>query len=422
MNARKAEEDFMRKKIKTVVLSVFIAAMSLSILGGCYVQKGIKATELTAAYLFNKNAVEETDDKTLESIGGFGVDLLKKVIDEKSGGNVLISPFSAAACLGMIANGVKNETLAEFEKVLGASVNDVNKTLNKFIANSGEEVKTGNSLWVKNGSSDIENGYLKTIKESYNAEIYGADFDGQTLKDINNWCANKTDGMIPEIIEQIEPQEIVYFINALLFDAKWKEKYEKKDIKNAAFTAYNGSRKTVDMMYSSEYTYLGFTNGDGFLKPYEGGKYSFLGILPREGVSVYDFVAGFGGEEYFKAYKARQSSSLTAGIPEFSFDYTVNLKNPLIEAGLEKVFTPEADFGNFGKSKNGNAIYLDFVLQKTKIEVDRNGTKAAAITIGGGKDSAAPAPAQIILDRPFVFGIVENSSGLPLFLGVVTNL
>lgn len=412
----------MRGKFKTAILSVFMAVISLSILGGCYVPKGVKATELTAAYSFNKNVREETADKTLESIGGFGVDLLKKVIGENSDGNVLISPFSAAACLGMIANGVKNETLAEFERVLGASVDDINKTVNKFIADSGEEVKTGNSVWIKNGAADIENNYLKTIKESYNSEVYSADFDGQTLKDINNWCANKTDGMIPEIIEQIESDEIIYFINALLFDAKWERKYEKKDIKKAEFTAYSGLQKTVDMMYSSEYTYLGFANGDGFLKPYEGGKYSFLGILPREGVSVYDFIEGFGGEEYFKAYKSKQSVSLTAGIPEFSFDYTVNLTKPLIKTGLKKAFTPEADFGNLGKSRKGNAIYLDYVLQKTKIEVDRNGTKAAAITIGGGKDSAAPAPTQIILDRPFVFGIVENSSGLPLFLGVVVNL
>ena len=183
------------------------------------------------------------------------------------------------------------------------------------------------------------------------------------------------------------------------------------------------------MLRSTESAYLDFGNADGFLKRYKGGKYSFLGILPDENVDIYDFIASLDGEKYKKAFEADDSDNeypvvVKAGIPEFSFDFSKNLNDTLQGMGIKKAFSDEAEFDKMGRAVVGD-LYLGFVLQKTRIELDRNGTRAAAITIGGMKGTSAPPTENIvyiILNRPFVFGIIDNATHMPLFLGVATDL
>ena len=420
------------KNGKLRVLACFAAGvMAVLGAGACkYSPKKIKARELTASFSFVKaDGANEIKKDVNDELNGFGLELLKNVAKDERGKNVLVSPLSAAACLGMIANGAEGETRTEFESAFGGKVEDVNAIINKILSNSGDEVKLANSVWIRDGAVEVEENFLKTVKEVYNAEVYRSAFNNQTLKDVNNWCLNKTDGMIKDVLSDIDPDDMIYLINALLFDAKWQTEYEKQDIKSDYFTTYGGESKKVDMLRSVESTYLDFGNADGFLKRYKGGKYSFLGILPDENIDIYDFVASLDGGKYKNAFEADDRDSeypvvVKAGIPEFSFEYLKNLNDTLQGMGIEKAFSDEtAEFDKMGRTVIGD-LYLGFVIQKTKIELDRNGTRAAAITIGGGKGTSAPPreSVNIILDRPFVFGIIDNVTHMPLFLGVATNL
>lgn len=400
--------------------------MGAMFVGSCkYVRKNIKAEELTAAYSFSKNLGESTEN-VLYGMDNFGTELLKEVVKDKTKTNTLVSPLSAAVCLSMIANGADGETLGEFEDVLGGKISDINAFLNGIISKSGDELKLADSVWIRNGAVNVEKEYLKTVKEVFNSEIYKSDFNGQTVKDINNWCSNKTDGMIPEIIERIETDDVLYAINALLFDAKWQNKYEKSDIYKRNFTSYDGTTKSLDMLHSEESTYIDFDNAQGFLRRYLDCNYSFLGVLPNEETDIYDFIGSLTGKKYYNAFKNRRSALVNAGIPEFTFDYSAELSESLQSMGIKKAFAPdEAEFDKMGRTIAGENLFLGYFLQKTRIELDRNGTKAAAISFGAGKGNAAAPPEErykIILDRPFMFGIVDNTSGLPLFLGVVTKL
>ena len=422
-----AKEERMRKKILKIAAFCLAVFTGTVFTGSCkYAKKKIKAEELTAVYSFSKNIGESSGD-TVHGIDNFGAELLKEVVKDKKGVNTLVSPLSAAVCLAMIANGAEGETLGEFENVLGGNIFDINAFLNGIISKNDENVKLADSVWIRNGEVNIEESYLKTVKEVYNSEIYKSDFDAQTVKDVNNWCANKTDGMIPEIIERIERYDVLYAINALLFDAKWQNKYEKKNIYKRNFVSYDNVTKSVDMMHSAEDAYLDFGNAQGFLRDYLGGNYSFLGILPNEETDIYDFVGSLTGEKYYNAFKSRKSVRVNAGIPEFTFDYSANLSSQLQAMGIKKAFDrDEAEFDKMGRTADDNNLYLGYFLHKTRIELDRNGTKAAAISFGGAKgNDVASQPEEthtIILNRPFMFGIVDNSTGLPLFLGVVTNI
>lgn len=391
---------------------------------GKYVNKTVKATELTAAYSLTKTAGEVTDNKSVVSgLDNFGVNLFKEALKEDLQPNVLISPLSAFMCLGMIANGAENATLAQFEAVLGSDISNVNAFGNKLLNQTDKTVKLADSVWIKNGAVNVEENYLKTVKEIYNAEVFRSDFNALTLKDVNNWCSNKTEGMIPEIIDEIEEDDVIYVINALFFDAKWQN--EKSQASKRVFTGFDGAQNTVEMFTSNEQIYIDFGNAQGFLKGYLGGKYSFLGILPNDGTTVYEFVEGLTGEKYFEAMSKREIAKVSTIIPEFAFDYAVNLSEPLVRMGLERAFNSDAEFGKMGRTTAGEKLYLGYVLQKTRIELDRKGTKAAAVTIGGMKDESAPEPGKeylIILDRPFMFGIVDNATGFPLFLGAVTKI
>lgn len=419
------------KSGKMRVLACFAAGvMAVLGAGACkYSPKKVKAAELTANFSFAKAAGgTEIKQNVSDGLNWFGAELLKNVVKDERGKNVLVSPLSAAACLGMIANGAEGETRAEFESAFGGKVEDVNAVINKILSDSGNEVKLANSVWVRDGAVDVEEDFLKTVKEVYNAEVYRSAFNAQTLKDVNNWCLNKTDGMIKDVLDEIDPRDMIYLINALLFDAKWQTEYEKKDIKSDYFTTYGGESKKVEMLRSTESAYLDFGNADGFLKRYKGGKYSFLGILPDENVDIYDFIASLDSEKYKKAFEADDSDNeypvvVKAGIPEFSFEYSKTLNDTLQGMGIKKAFSDEAEFDKMGRTLVGD-LYLGFVLQKTRIELDRNGTRAAAITIGGMKgESAAPTEnIYIILNRPFVFGIIDNATHMPLFLGVATDL
>ena len=233
-----------------------------------------------------------------------------------------------------------------------------------------------------------------------------------------------TDSMIPKIIEKIEDDSVMYLINALAFDSEWEEKYEKDQIGNGTFTDQKGNVQNVEMMNSHEFLYLEDDSAIGFLKGYKGGKYSFGALLPNEGISLEKYIEGLTSESLLKTVSEPQHCSVITKIPKFSFEFGLSLNDTLKEMGMPSAFGENADLSKIGKSADGN-LYIGNVLHKTFIEVDEKGTKAGAATVVDIKNESAAViedPKTVILDRPFVFMIIDNETRLPIFLGAVESI
>jgi serpin B len=316
------------------------------------------------------------------------------------------------------------------ESVLGMTIADLNKALYAYTeglyTDKDCKVSLANSIWYRDGGQfTVREEFLQTCADWYEAQQYAAPFDEQTRKDINTWVKKYTDGMIESILNDPIPADaVMYLINTLVLDAKWEEEYEKKDIFPSDFTNLNGTETAVEMLCSEERTYLAVEGGQGFARPYKGGAYSFVGLLPDEGVNIYDFAASLDGKTWTALWADKTRGTVMVRIPEFTYDSDMELTPVLREMGMTHLFDASAaDLSGLGQSGMGN-LYCSGVWQKTFIEVNRNGTKAAAVTWGEVKcESAAPIETKYVyLDRPFVYAIVENETGLPLFVGVVTEL
>lgn len=422
------------KKILNTAMTLFLTACVLLgtvTLSGCTVS--VKATELSAGYTRTATEAGEVTDAFVAAMADFAADLTRTTLDREreQKANHLVSPLSAMICLSMLANGAQGETLAQMEAVLGMKVDDLNRALYAYTSRLyvGEDCKVSlaDSIWYREGGSfTVKEEFLQTCADWYEAQQYAAPFDEQTRRDINNWAKQYTNGMIDTMLEEPIPAgTVMYLINALVFDAKWQTEYEKDQISDRPFTSLNGVESTVDMMHSEEGTYLSVGGGQGFAKPYKGGQYSFVGLLPEAGENVYDFAASLTGQDWVDMWESRVGAAVYVRIPEFTYDSDMELTSVLEAMGMTNLFdSAKADLSGIGSSALGN-LYCSGVYQKTYIEVNRNGTKAAALTWATNDECSAAVPLEpkyVYLDRPFVYAIVDNQTGLPLFLGVVTDL
>lgn len=388
----------------------------------------VRAAELSDGYTRTATDEGQITDDFKTSMADFSLDLFRGTLGEDNQ-NSLVSPMSAVMCLALIANGTDGETRAQIEKALNMKIEALNKCLyayrNALKTEKDCKLALANSVWYREKGLTVNESFLQTCADWYNAAQYAAPFDATTARDMNNWVKENTDGMIKEIAKENDvASSVMYLINTLVFDAKWEEKYEKKQILDDVFTCHDGTKSKITMMRSDENRLLKTDNAVGFAKNYKGGTYSFVGLLPDEGTDVYDFATSLTGEKWLSMWQNQSNASLEVKIPEFKYEAGSILNDTLAAMGMTDMFDgTKADFSALGHSEGGN-LYCSKIEQKTVIDVSRNGTKAAAVTWGEIKcTSAEPiTPIFISLDRPFVYAIVDNTTGLPLFLGIVAGL
>lgn len=360
----------------------------------------------------------------------FAVRLFQECVTEEAGKNVLVSPLSVINALAMTAAGAKGETLAQMEGLFGADLNSLCSYLKAYNDELPSDEKyrlhTANSIWVKDtGSFTVSPDFLQTNAGYFNADVYMAPFDGSTLKDINNWVSVNTDKMIPEILDQIPEDAVMYLINALAFDAEWQTVYKEYQVRDGSFTCEDGSILDVEMMYSSENSYLQDAQAQGFLKYYSDGRYAFAALLPEEGVSIDAYAASLTGKDLHELLSAPMQTPVETAIPKFELQYEILLNDILAALGMTDAFDAKlADLSGLGSSTLGN-LFISRVIHKTCITVDEKGTKAGAATAVEVKaESAALKPEEpktVYLDRPFVYMIIDCEKNLPVFIGVVKS-
>lgn len=373
--------------------------------------------KVTANNVSGKNA----DDTFINAQADFAVNLFKKNVSVDKNKNVLISPLSATLALAMAFNGADGETKKEFERLMGnITVEQLNEYLYSYINNLDDsEIKLNiaNSIWIKNGFN-VKEDFLKANKNYYNSEVFGADFNSDTVNDINKWASDNTDDMINKLLsdDDITKDTVMCLINALLFDADWENQYSHTDA-TQTFTNINGEKKTVQTLKCSAYTYYDNEKATGFKKNYANNNFSFVALLPDGNIN--DYVSNLNGKELLETLNNPQEVTANTQMPEFTYECNYDMINLLSPLGVVSAFDEsKADF-----SKISNDLYISKSIQKTKISVNEVGTKAAAVsTTFMTKGFMSDREYEVVLDRPFIYMIVDNRTNLPIFIGAVMDI
>lgn len=419
----------MKKRILSVLLIGLFVLQSAGCAGGSTGFSG-KASDLMTGVLARKpEEVLQKTDTALENVTAvtdFGIRLLKESL--KDGENTLISPLSISYALGMTANGAKGNTLSQFEEAFGLPVSALNDCLYAYRTSLPEtescRFDIANSIWFRDDSDrlTVEQNFLQTNADYYAADLFKAPFDNSTLKEINDWVKKNTNEMIPEILDEIPSDAIMYLINAIAFEAEWEEIYRINDVYQGVFTKEDGSTNNVEFMHSHESRYIEDDSSTGFFKYYKGRNYAFVALLPNEGTSVSDYISSLTGEHVASLLANASYASVNATIPKFTVRCSTDIVNALQAIGITDAFMGQtADFSGLGTSKNGN-IFISRVLHDTFLTVDEKGTKAGAATLVEANDGAAMDTKRVFLDRPFVYMLIDCEHNVPIFIGTVMEV
>lgn len=419
------------KKMLAGFMSVLSLAACILPFSGCgktvgkVHNKGVKSgavRDLTEGISKNESASKAPDDEFKAAASSFAAELFKD--NYSKGKTTLVSPLSVLTALALVQNGAQGNTLAQLEQALGGLDRD---TLNAYMRaycdflTESDELKIANSVWT-DSSAEAKRAFLQKAVDSYSAQLFSAPLsDPKTVESINSWVKKNTDGMIPKIIEKADRYAVMMLVNAIAFDAKWETPYKRSDIEKFEFTSYSGSKKKTDFMCSTENIYLKDGGAVGFMKPYKNGRFAFAALLPDENTGIDDYVASLSGDKLMKIFlSAKHGNEVNVKMPKFRAEYSTQLIDTLKKMGVKDAFDSKtADFSSLIENRDA---YIATVVHKTFIEVDENGTRAAASTLVGADTMSLMEPYSVCLNRPFVYMIVDTETNLPLFIGVQTEI
>lgn len=351
---------------------------------------------------------------------------------EKEKPNVFVSPLSASLCLSMITNGATDNTLAEMQNVLGFpantfsldDLNNYNQKLTSALLDLDNTIQLGiaNSIWIEEGFK-VYDSFVDVNKKMYDAQVQELDFTSPTAKDvINQWCATQTNNCIKEVIQEIPADARMYLINALYFKGIWKSQFDKSATGQDNFTNVDGSQQKVAMM--NQTATFNYTQTDDFSiaeLPYGNEAFSMVILLPSGDKTLDESLPSLNYENWKQWSKNMVGKELQIKLPRFKVEYDKELEEDMIAMGMKDAFDAyKAKFANMSDAE----LYIGLLQQFTYINVDEEGTEAAAVTVGGMFDNAVgfPSPVPFFVNRPFAFMIKEKSTGAILFMGKITEL
>ena len=399
-----------------------LAMVLVVLLCGCsYKRAGIRPRTMSSDYSMKKNSGDNSE-QYIDAMVKFSLDIFRTNY-EYCKDNTVVSPLSIVLALAMTENGATGDTLKEFEELTGCNVDTLTKELNFYLSSlmEDESLKAANSVWYEK-KLDISADFVKKCVESFDAQIFSEEFSSATVDKVNSWVKDKTDNKIDSIIDKLDPESKMLLINALSFEAKWTHPFEKENTCKRKFTNTDGNEVIKEFMSSDESGYIRTDDVSAFIKTYKGGKYSFIAMLPDEKYTLEEYIDRLDVCTFKELLNHKSNKSAMVYIPKFKMEYELSQKNVLESLGLNKAFGYEAQFGGMLKSGQDN-LFIDDVIHKAYIEVDEEGTKAAAVTaVIMNVKSAAMNENILVFDRPFIYCIYDNEAKLPVFMGTVENL
>jgi serpin B len=384
-------------------------------------------------------AAAELLPKLATANNAFAFKLLKELAAENKSGNLFVSPYSIATALQVAANGAAGQTKIEMQQVLqisGLSASELNPA-SKAAAdslNSGNTniiLTTANALWYRRGEA-IRPGFLEANQTYFASTIRAIDFRNVPAAEgeINQWVSDQTHGRITGIANgMIDPiYTDLVLANAIYFKGKWLDPFDVKATKGRAFHPLQGVAKNVPMMEMSKH--FQYRKGSGYQAvrlPYMGNALAMYVFLPDTGSSPAKLVQIINGDNWRRVtmpgFSGRDGRVV---LPKFKLETTTELKPVLKKLGMTLAFNdqkskPDADFSQMFNDPH----HISDIRQKAFVEVNEEGTEATAatfLTVESSSALARPKPFEMVVDRPFLFAIVDASTEMVLFLGVINNL
>ena len=348
----------------------------------------------------------------------YSMSFLKSVVAvEDKNINLAVSPYSAGVALSMLAEGAEGQTKEEFNDAL----NDCLFKSEDLGDNDSVTVDSVNSLWIDDDFS-VRNRYVSLMQKDFDALVTTLSFgDPATVKAINNWCSEHTNGKINEIIDELSPNDVMVLVNALYFKAPWLDPFEPGMTSTARF---NGSLGVSDVKMMSRKAYMNYAeyNGCQLVElPYEGGRYSMYVLLPPQDIDINELISYLSKDAYETAITSLQSTEVLLRMPKAKVETSLLLNASLQKMGIRTAFTGAADFK--GISEMG-PLSLGLVKQKCYVEISEKGTEAAAVTSAQIRMTSARPPqyVRMTVDRPYLFFIADTQESNILFAGRIMNL
>jgi serpin B len=365
----------------------------------------------------------------LAASNGFSLALWKRINATQRDSNVFVSPLSASFALGMTLNGAAGQTFDEMRSALkfgSQPLADIDAGYKSLIAlltslDPSTTMTIGNSIWYDRAYT-FNQSFLNDGATYFNAEIKPLDFRdvGGSLGAINGWVNTQTKGKIPTILQSIDPGEVMFLINAIYFKGSWRERFDPALTSTAAFHSVAGDQSARLMHRVGRMGYASSPTYQAVDLPYGDSAFTMTVIVPAAGTSVETVAASLDDQTWQSLVSSLRTGLVDLYLPRVTMTWQRDLIPDLEALGMHVPFTSAADFTRM--SSLGRQLYISLVKQKTFVDINEEGTEAAAVTAVGVALTSAPVANVVRADRPFIFVIRERLSGTVLFMGKVVRL
>jgi serpin B len=402
------------------IFPVSILILALGMLTSC--EKMDAVDKEPKKIVLNKKAAE-----IIQADQQFAFELFEKVHALSEEDNLMISPLSVSYALGMTLNGAVGATRDAFREVLhfeGLTDQEVNESYQDLMSqlvtlDEDVEFSIANSIWHKLGY-DVLEAFIATNREFFDAAVEELDFSDPGAVDIiNGWIEEKTNGKIKDMLDYIPDYAVMYLINAIYFNATWKYQFEPEETFEDGFKLEGGGTHRCDFMQvEGGFSYTSQNLFTAVELPYGDSAFSMVVLLPDSGASLAELVEELNAEHWNSWFADSYMTNVQIQLPKFKYGFKSLLNRPLIDLGLGIAFTDTADFSRITTQE---MIYISRVIHQTFIDVQEEGTEAAAATIVEMRNTSTEPGGPILFraDEPFLYMIKENSTGAILFMGKV---
>lgn len=421
-----------KKKSRIRKIALFLC---ISLLVGCGLTAGTGVRSLTPAPDFSESTGGLTEEEQ-EQVTAFSLRFMRKAVvqaHEEGKENPVLSPVSAYAALLLVACGSEGVSAAELEQILGLTSGQWGQAGGNLMRSLNQTegsltLSAANSLWMDE-EAQIREEYIRRISEELSAEIFQGDLSAEeTRQAVNQWVKERTNGMIPEFCEEPYDDSVAAaLLNAICLEAEWQQPFSAhKTVEKPFYTAEN--REVFAEYLCDDRGYRDYVKGDGMegiLLPYAGSSLAFAALRATDGRTPEELLRDLTPKDCRNLPQMASPTCMNFSMPKFSLSYEQNLNETLESLGLKKTMRPEeADLTGMGTGAQGGPLFVSSAQQKVKIQVDEEGTRAAAVTeilVGEGGMLLEKEPLELHFDSPYLYMLIDRETGVPLFLGIMEN-
>lgn len=405
-----------------------IAAVVVAAVAACAHDPSSPASGQRPALTRLPRALTASEHGVVDASNAFSFALWRTINQASPQANLFVSPLSVSFALGMAMNGASGQTYDEMRSALqfgAASLPSIDSGYKSLIGllsslDPSTRITIADAAFYRTGVP-FNQSFLNDAAKWFDAEVAPQDFDDKsaTLNAVNGWADGKTNGKIPEVLQDYDPQMVMFLLNAIYFKGSWRERFDPGRTTDATFHAATGDQ-TRPLMYRSART--AYAETDAFQAvdlPYGDSAFTMTVILPKPGISMESVVASLTPERWQSLTTSFHTQLVELWLPKVTLSWQRALIPDMQTLGMRQAFTDAADFS---RMTTNYPVEISLLQQNTFVAIDEEGTEAAAVTIVGVGATSAPVAVQVRVDHPFIFVIRERLSGTILFMGKIVAL